>query len=89
MTAIQQKMPLGEQLVHAGLLMEVQLELAKREQLRNGGRLGPILVQLGFSARKPWPSSSPARPAPKPSISTAFPSIKASLPSSLRRSPRT
>jgi type II secretory ATPase GspE/PulE/Tfp pilus assembly ATPase PilB-like protein len=48
MTAIQQKMPLGEQLVHAGLLMDVQLELAKREQQRNGGRLGHILVQLGF-----------------------------------------
>ncbi len=48
MTAIQQKMPLGEQLVHAGLLMDVQLELAKREQQRNGGRLGNILVQLGF-----------------------------------------
>lgn len=48
MTEIQQKMPLGEQLVAAGLLMEVQLELAKREQQRNGGRLGPILVQLGF-----------------------------------------
>jgi type II secretory ATPase GspE/PulE/Tfp pilus assembly ATPase PilB-like protein len=48
MTAIQQKMPLGEQLIHAGLLMEVQLELAKREQQRHGGRLGQILVQLGF-----------------------------------------
>ena len=48
MTALQQKMPLGEQLVHAGLLMEVQLELAKREQQRKGGRLGNILVQLGF-----------------------------------------
>jgi type II secretory ATPase GspE/PulE/Tfp pilus assembly ATPase PilB-like protein len=48
MTAIQQKMPLGEQLIHAGLLMDVQLELAKREQQRHGGRLGQILVQLGF-----------------------------------------
>jgi len=48
MTALQQKMPLGEQLVHSGLLMEVQLELAKREQQRHGGRLAPILVQLGF-----------------------------------------
>src|SRR5229473_5782273 len=48
MTALQQKMPLGEQLVHSGLLMEVQLELANREQQRSGGRLAPILVQLGF-----------------------------------------
>src|SRR5579859_6350668 len=48
MTALQQKMPLGEQLIHAGLLMDVQLELARREQQRHGGRLGQILVQLGF-----------------------------------------
>jgi type IV pilus assembly protein PilB len=48
MTALQQKMPLGEQLVHSGLMMEVQLELAKREQQRHGGRLGQIVVQLGF-----------------------------------------
>ena len=48
MTALQQKMPLGDQLVHAGLLMDVQLELAKREQQRNGGRLAQIVIQLGF-----------------------------------------
>ena len=48
MTALQQKMPLGDQLVHAGLLMDVQLELARREQQRSGGRLAQILVQLGF-----------------------------------------
>jgi len=48
MTALQQKMPLGDQLVASGLLMEVQLQLAQREQQRNGGRLPNILVQLGF-----------------------------------------
>jgi len=48
MTVLQQKMPLGEQLVASGLLMEVQLQLAHREQQRNGGRLPNILVQLGF-----------------------------------------
>jgi type IV pilus assembly protein PilB len=48
MTALQQKMPLGEQLVHSGLMMEVQLELAKKEQQRHGGRLAQIVVQLGF-----------------------------------------
>lgn len=48
MTLLQQKMPLGEQLVASGLLMEVQLQLAHREQQRNGGRLPKILVQLGF-----------------------------------------
>jgi type IV pilus assembly protein PilB len=48
MTALQQKMPLGEQLVHAGLLLEVQLELVKREQQRHGGRLGQIVIQLGL-----------------------------------------
>jgi len=48
MTALQQKMPLGDQLVASGLLMDVQLQLAQREQQRSGGRLPNILVQLGF-----------------------------------------
>jgi type IV pilus assembly protein PilB len=43
-----QRMPLGEQLIAAGMLTEVQLDLAKREQQRNGGRLTQILVQLGL-----------------------------------------
>jgi type IV pilus assembly protein PilB len=41
-------MPLAEQLVAAGLLSQAQLELAQREQQRNGGRLTQIVVQLGF-----------------------------------------
>jgi type IV pilus assembly protein PilB len=41
-------MSLGEQLLAAGLLTEAQLELAKREQHRSGGRLVRIVVQLGF-----------------------------------------
>jgi type IV pilus assembly protein PilB len=48
MTALQQKMPLGEQLVATGHLLDVQLQLATREQQRSGGRLARILVQLGF-----------------------------------------
>jgi type IV pilus assembly protein PilB len=48
MTALQQKLPLGEQLVSTGHLLDVQLQLAKREQLRTGGQLARILVQLGF-----------------------------------------
>ncbi len=48
MTAALQRMPLGEQLVAAGLLNEAQIELAQREQQRHGGRLAQILVQLGF-----------------------------------------
>ncbi len=47
---VEQKRTLGEQLIVAGLLTEVQLDLARREQQRNGGRLAPILVQLGFVA---------------------------------------
>ena len=43
-----QRMPLGEQLKAAGMITEVQLDLAKREQQRNGGRLAQILVQLGL-----------------------------------------
>ena len=50
MTELLQRMPLGEQLVAAGMLTDVQLELAQREQQRNHGRLAQILVQLGFVA---------------------------------------
>src|SRR6266446_2914563 len=50
MTELLQRMPLGEQLVAAGMLTDVQLELALREQQRNHGRLAQILVQLGFVA---------------------------------------
>src|SRR5713101_2006643 len=48
MTAIQQRMPLGEQLVAAGLVSEAQLELATREHQRHGGRLAKLIIQLGF-----------------------------------------
>src|SRR5438477_898272 len=48
MTAFQQRMPLGQQLVEAGLLNQAQLELAQREQQRSGGRLTRIVIQLGF-----------------------------------------
>jgi type II secretory ATPase GspE/PulE/Tfp pilus assembly ATPase PilB-like protein len=47
---VQQKGALGEQFVEAGMITAEQLELAQREQQRSGGRLGPILVQLGFVA---------------------------------------
>ena len=47
---IQQKGALGEQFVEAGMITAEQLELAQREQQRSGGRLGQILVQLGFVA---------------------------------------
>jgi type II secretory ATPase GspE/PulE/Tfp pilus assembly ATPase PilB-like protein len=45
-----QRMPLLEQLAAAGLLTDVQLELARREEQRNGGKLAQIVVQLGFVA---------------------------------------
>ena len=41
-------MPLGEQLVAAGLLTQVQLDLAQREEQRHGGQLIHIIAQLGF-----------------------------------------
>jgi len=50
MTALNQRLPLGEQLIAAGILTEVQLELALREQQRKGGQLSNILVHLGFVA---------------------------------------
>src|ERR1051325_9348736 len=42
------RMSLGEQLVAASLVTEAQLELARREEQRHGGRLAQIVVQLGF-----------------------------------------
>src|SRR2546426_7466847 len=48
MTVMQQRMPLGEQLKREGLLTDVQLDLAQREQQRSRGHLAQILVQLGF-----------------------------------------
>jgi len=45
---VAQRMPLGEQLMAGGMLTEVQLDLARREQHRTGGRLDQIVVQLGF-----------------------------------------
>jgi type IV pilus assembly protein PilB len=42
------RMPLGEQLVAAGLLTPAQLEMAQREEQRNGGQLFHIVAQLGF-----------------------------------------
>jgi type IV pilus assembly protein PilB len=48
MTAFQQRMPLGEQLVEAGLINQAQLELARREQQRSGVRLTRTIIQLGF-----------------------------------------
>jgi type IV pilus assembly protein PilB len=40
--------PLGQRLVEAGLLTEPQLDLALREQKRDGGFLGEVLISLGF-----------------------------------------
>jgi type IV pilus assembly protein PilB len=46
----QQRVPLAEHLLNAGLVSEAQLDLAQREQDRNGGQLAEILVELGFVA---------------------------------------
>ena len=48
MTLDQQRVPLAQQLLGAGLVTTVQLELAEREQERTGSNLGQMLVQLGF-----------------------------------------
>jgi type IV pilus assembly protein PilB len=50
MKALPQMNPLGDQFIAAGILTQEQLDLALREQQRNGGRLAQILVQLGFLA---------------------------------------
>jgi len=48
MTEQRSKMRLGERLVEAGLLTQVQLDLALREQKRTGKYLGEVLSDLGF-----------------------------------------
>src|SRR6266550_988988 len=48
--SVMQRLPLLEQLAAAGLLTDVQLELARREEQRNGGKPAKIVVQLGFVA---------------------------------------
>lgn len=40
--------PLGQRLIELGLITEAQLNLALREQKRDGGYLGEVLVKLGF-----------------------------------------
>ena len=40
--------PLGERLIHAGLISEDQLQVALKEQTRNDEPLGRILVKLGL-----------------------------------------
>lgn len=42
--------PLGQRLLLAGLIDEQQLDLALREQKRQGRRLGEVLIDLGFVA---------------------------------------
>ncbi|MEL6214257.1 MAG: hypothetical protein AAFQ99_01140, partial [Pseudomonadota bacterium] len=42
------KMTLGGRLKAAGLLTDAQLDLALREQKRNGKLLGEVLIDLGF-----------------------------------------
>ena len=44
----QQRVPLAQHLLDAGVVAQAQLDLAQREQERNGGHLSQILVQLGF-----------------------------------------
>ncbi len=42
--------PLGQRLLEAGLIDEQQLDLALREQKRQGRKLGEVLIDLGFVA---------------------------------------
>src|SRR5437879_5034372 len=48
MNAPNVKTRFDERLLAAGVLTQAQLDLARREQKRKGGLLGPTLVQLGF-----------------------------------------
>ncbi len=40
--------PLGERLLEAGHISSIELEMGLREQKRKGGRIGQVLVELGF-----------------------------------------
>ena len=42
------KKPLGERLLEAGHISATELEMGLRQQKRHGGRLGQVLVKLGF-----------------------------------------
>lgn len=42
------KRPLGKKLIDAGMISEMELALALREQKRNGRLLGEVLIDLGF-----------------------------------------
>ena len=46
------QVPLGQRLIDLGLLTEAQLNLALREQKRDGGFLGEVLVKLGFISQQ-------------------------------------
>src|SRR5439155_2575920 len=48
MLELKQRIRFDERLLAAGVLTQAQLDLARREQKRKGGLLGPTLVQLGF-----------------------------------------
>ena len=48
MLELKQRTRFDERLLAAGVLTQAQLDLARREQKRKGGLLGPTLVQLGF-----------------------------------------
>ena len=43
------KRKLGEILLEHGMVTEAQLEVARAEQQRTGGKLGRILIGLGFT----------------------------------------
>ncbi|MGE0388174.1 MAG: GspE/PulE family protein [Gammaproteobacteria bacterium] len=49
--------PLGQRLIDAGLITQPQLELALREQRRQGKLLGEVLAQLGFVSAEVLTSS--------------------------------
>ncbi len=47
LTRFGRRLPIGEMLVHAGLITHAQLHAALMAQRREGGRVGEILVRLG------------------------------------------
>jgi len=59
----------GERLIQQGLINQAQLEQAIRYQEENGGRLGDVLVSLGFVSKADY-ERIPALNDPKPNLGT-------------------
>ena len=57
------RIKIGDLLVKAGVITELQLKAALAEQSQWGGKLGDILVRMEFVTEGSWSARSRSRPA--------------------------